>query len=92
MYCGDIRQQTGSSTKAGNMSMPLALKTLEHSELYARRKKSSGSSGALHRIDDLLCDYDTLDSGSLCESSDSLVLPPALSLQKNNSVSTTQSR
>lgn len=72
--------------------MPLALKTLEHSELYSRRKKSSGSSGALHRIDDLLCDYDTVDSASLCESSDSLVLPPVLSLQKNNSMKTTQFR
>ena len=74
------------------MSMPLALKTLEHSELHARRKKSTDSSGILHRIDDLLCDYDTLDYASLCESSDSLVLPPVLSLQKNNSVSTTQFR
>jgi hypothetical protein len=92
MYCGDITQQTGSSTKAGNISMPLALKTLEHSELYARRKKSLGSSGTLDRMDDLLCDYDTLDSASLCESSDSMVLPPALPLQKNNSVSTTQFR
>jgi hypothetical protein len=91
MYFGDITKQTGSSTKAGNMSMPLALKTLEHSELYARRKKSTGSSGALHRINDL-CDYDTLDSASLCENSDTLVLPPVLSLQKNNSVSTTQFR
>ena len=92
MYCGDIIQKTGSSTKAGNMSMPLALKTMEHSELYARRKKGSGSSGTLHRIDDLLCDYDTLDSASLRESIVSLVLPPALPLQKNNIVSTTQSR
>lgn len=72
--------------------MPLALKTLEHSELYARRRKDSGSSGALDRTDDLLCDYDTLDSASLCESSDVLVLPPVLPLQKSNSASTTQFR
>jgi hypothetical protein len=71
--------------------MHLALKTLEHSELYARRNKSSGSSSTLHRTD-VLCDYDTLDSASLYESSDSLVLPPSLPLQENNSVRTTQFR
>lgn len=92
MYFGDITKQTGRSTKAGNMSMPLALKTLEHSELYARRKKSTGSSDTFYRIDDLLCDYETLDSASLCDSSDSMVLPPVLSLQKTNSVSSTQFR
>ena len=72
--------------------MPLALKTLEHSELFARRKKSFGSSETLDRTDDSLRDYDTLDSASLSESSDSLVLPPELLLQKNNSVSSTQIR
>ena len=92
MYCGDSTQKTGGSTAATHMSIPLALKTLEHSELYARRKKSSGSLSSLHRTDDMLCEYDTLDSASLCDSSDSLVLPPELPLQKNNSVSTTQFR
>lgn len=67
--------------------MLLALKTLEHSELYARRNKSSGSLSTLHRTD-----YDTLDSASLYERSDSVVLPPALPLQEDNSVRTTQFR
>jgi hypothetical protein len=72
--------------------MHLALKTLEHSELYARRNKSSGSLSTLHRTDDVRCDYDTLDTASLYESSESLALSPALPLQMNNSVSTTQFR
>jgi hypothetical protein len=92
MYCGGSTQKRGGGTAAGHISIPLALKTLEHSELYARRKKSSGSLSTLHRTDDVPCDYDTLESESLCDSIDSLVLPPALPLQKSNIVSTTQFR
>jgi hypothetical protein len=92
MRCGDSTQQTGNSSETGHMSIPLALQTLEHSELYARRIKSSASLRTLHGSDDLLCDYDTVDSASLCDNIDSLVLPPTLPLEKNSSVSTTQFR
>lgn len=92
MHCGDSIQQRGGSTVAGHMSIPLALKTLEHSELYARRKKSSGSLSTLHSMANILCEYDSLDSASLCESIDSLILPPTPPLQTDHNVSSTQFR
>jgi hypothetical protein len=89
----------GDRTVAGDISIPLALKTLEHSELYARRKTHSavencGPVDMSRSMADTLCDYDTVESSSLGGSSDCLVLPPALPL-KNCSLSnviTTQSR
>lgn len=79
-------------TVAGDISFPLALKTLEHSELYTRRKTHSvvencGPLDMSRSVADALCDYDTLDSASLGGSSDCLVLPPALPPKHRNSSS-----
>jgi hypothetical protein len=81
----------GGGTVAGDISIPLALKTLEHSELYTRRKSQAAVENCnpldmSRSMADALCDYDTLDSASLGGSSDCLVLPPALPL-KNCSLS-----
>jgi hypothetical protein len=78
-------------TVAGDISIPLALKTLAHSELYTRRKTHSavekcGPVDMSHSMADTLCDYDTLGSSSLGGSSDFLVLPSALP-QKNCNLS-----
>jgi hypothetical protein len=89
----------GDRTVAGDISIPLALKTLEHSELYTRRKTHSsvencGPVDMSHSMANTLCDYDTVESSSLGGSSDCLVQPPVLPL-KNCSLSnviTTQSR
>jgi len=84
-------KQVSDRTVAGDISIPLALQTLEHSELYARRKahlavESCGSLDTARCMADILCDYDTLDSASFGGSSDISVLPPTLPPKNNNSV------
>jgi hypothetical protein len=94
-----VNMYSGDSTVAGDISFPLALKTLEHSELYTRRKthtvvEKCGPLDMSCSMADTLCDYDTLDSASLGGSSDCLVLPPALPPKhcSPNSVISTQFR
>lgn len=77
---------------AGDISIPLALKRLEHSELYVRRKEhlameSCGALDLARNMADTLYDYDTLDSMAFGGSSGALVQPPALAPKESHSVS-----
>lgn len=88
MYSGDSVIPVGDRTVAGDISIPLALKTLEHSELYSRRKinfhvENCGPMDMSRSMADTLCDYDTLESSSCSGSSDCLLLPPALPLKNS---------
>ena len=66
-----------------DMTMQLALQTLEHSELYTRRMANSGSQKNPHQMADAFCDYETLSYGSV-ESLHKSV-PPVLPPKKNRS-------
>jgi hypothetical protein len=92
MYRGDNMKHTGECSVAGDISIPVALKKLEHSELYARRKahlavESCGSLNLARSMADALYDYDTVDSTAFGGSNDALVQPPALPPKKTHSMS-----
>jgi hypothetical protein len=94
MYSGDNMKHIRGSLVAGDVSIPVALKTLENSELYARRKahvtvESCGSLDLARNMDDTLCDYDTVESMAFGGSSDALVLPPALQPKEDCSANNT---
>ncbi|PSN32024.1 hypothetical protein C0J52_18116, partial [Blattella germanica] len=92
LICLEECTNAWNSYIGGDISIPLALQTLEHSELYTRRmahasSEKLGTVNMHQNMADSLCDYDSLNYPSV-----ETVKPPALPPKKNRNVNSIVNR